>query len=65
MEKEQRIAMKKFSFVIVIALGSNIPGIIIQGQYNSPKCELSGGIILGAIVLARSSPGDNCPRWQF
>ena len=31
MEKKQKIAKKKLQFVIVIALGSNCPGIIIRG----------------------------------
>ena len=31
MEKEQKIAMKKLQFVIVIALGSNCPGVIVEG----------------------------------
>ena len=63
MEKTQKIAMKKF--VIVIALGSNCPGVIIRGQYNSPKWELSGGNIQGAIVLGGNCPGGNCPRWEL
>ena len=50
MEKKQKIAMKKLKFVTVIALASNFPGVIIRGQYNSPKWELSGG---------------NCPRWEL
>ena len=63
MEKTQKIAMKKF--VIVIALGSNCPGVIIRGQYNSSKWELSGGNIQGAIVLGGNCPGGNCPRWEL
>ena len=63
MEKTQKIAMKKF--VIVIALGSNCPGVIIRGQYSSPKWELSGGNIQGAIVLGGNCPGGNCPRWEL
>ena len=63
MEKTQKIAMKKF--VIAIALGSNCPGVIIRGQYNSPKWELSGGNIQGAIVLGENCPGGNCPRWEL
>ena len=63
MEKTQKIAMKKF--VIDIALGSNCPGVIIRGQYNSPKWELSGGNIQGAIVLGGNCPGGNCPRWEL
>ena len=63
MEKTQKIAMKKF--VIVIALGSNCPGVIIRGQYNSPKWELSGGNIQGAIVLGGNCPGGNGPRWEL
>ena len=63
MEKTQKIAMKKF--VIVIALGSNCPGVIIRGQYNSPKWELSGENIQGAIVLGGNCPGGNCPRWEL
>ena len=42
MEKKQKIAMKKMSFVIVISLGSNCPGEISRGQCNSPTWELSG-----------------------
>ena len=34
MEKKQKIAMK-LQFVIVIALSSNCPGLVIRGQYNS------------------------------
>ena len=30
MEKKQKIAMKKLQFVIVIALGSNCPGVIVE-----------------------------------
>ena len=45
MEKEQKTAIKRLQFVIVIALGSNCPGVTIWGQYNSPRLELSGGII--------------------
>ena len=47
--------MKKLQFVIVIALGSNFAGVIIWGQYNSPKWKLSGGIVQGEIV-----PGGHC-----
>ena len=57
--------MKKLQFVIVIALGSNCPGLIIRGQYYTPKWELSGGIVQRAIVLGGNWPGDNCPRWQL
>ena len=57
--------MKKLQFVIVIALGSNCPGLIIWGQYYTPKLELSGGIVQGAIDLGGNWPGDNCPRWQL
>ena len=55
MEKKQKIATKKLQFVIVIALGSNCWGVIIKGQYNSPRWELSGG----------NCPGCNCPRWEL
>ena len=50
MEKKQKIFMKKLQFVIVIALGSNCRGVIIRGGYNSPRWQLSGGIVHGAIV---------------
>ena len=58
--------MKKLQFVIVIALGSNCPGLIIRGQYYTPKWELSGGIVQGAIVLGGNclgaiALGGNCP----
>ena len=41
MEKKQKIAIKKLQFVIVISVGSNCLGVIIQGQCNSPWWELS------------------------
>ena len=56
MEKKQKIAMQKLQFIIAIALGSNCRGVITRWQYNSPRWELSGGIVRGAIVL-----GGNCP----
>ena len=37
MEKKQKTAIKRLQFVIVIALGSNCPGVTIWGQYNSPR----------------------------
>ena len=60
MEKKQKIAMKKLQFVIVITLGSNCSGVIIRGQYNSPRWELSRGIVLGG-----NCPRGNCPRWEL
>ena len=41
-----------------------------RGNTNSPKWELSGGIVEGAIVLGGNCLegnclGDNCPRWQL
>ena len=62
--------MKIVSFVIVIALGSNCRYVIIRGQYNSPKWELSGGIAQGAIVrgpivLGGNCPGGNCPGGNY
>ena len=65
MEKKQKITMKKLQFVIVIALGSNTPGVIIRGKCNSPKWELSGGIIQEAIVLGRDCPVGNCLMGQL
>ena len=57
MEKKRKMATKKLYFVIVIALDSNCPGVIIRGQYNSPRWKLSGGIVQGAIVLDENYPG--------
>ena len=37
MEKKEKIAMKKLQFVIVIDLRNNFLGVMIQGQYNSPR----------------------------
>ena len=37
MEKKQKTAIKRLQVVIVIALGSNCPGVTIWGQYNSPR----------------------------
>ena len=55
MEKKQKTAIKRLQFVIVIALGSNCPGVTIWGQYN--------------IVLGWNCPGElsrgNCPRWEL
>ena len=59
--KRNKKAMKKLSFVIVIALNSNCPSIIIRGHYSNSKWELSGWIAQrwelsgGAIVI-----GENC-----
>ena len=54
-KQKQKIAMKTFQFVNDIAIGSNCPGVIIQGEYSSPKWELSKGIVQGAVAL-----GGNC-----
>ena len=43
--------MQKLQFVIAIALGSNCRGVITRRQYNSPRWELSGEIVRGAIFL--------------
>ena len=48
MEKKQKTAIKRLQFVIVIALGSNCPGVTIWGQYNSPR---GGGIFQGKILI--------------
>ena len=52
MKKKKKIAMKKLYFLIVIALGSNCPGVIIRGKYNSPRWELSGGKFSGGGQLS-------------
>ena len=52
--------MKKLKFVIVIALASNFPGVMIRWQYNSPKWELPGDN-----CPRWELPGGNCPRWEF
>ena len=54
MEKKQKIAIKKVSLAIAIDLGSNCPGVIIWGQYNSPKWECLG-----------KCPGASCPSWEL
>ena len=46
-KQKQKIAMKKFPCVTDIAIGSNCLGVIIQGEYSSPKGELSKGIVRG------------------
>ena len=72
MEKKQKIAIKKVSLAIAIDLGSNCPGVIIWGQYNSPKWECLGkcpgasflvGNCLGPIVQRENCPGSNHPMW--
>ena len=65
--KQTENSHKKLQIVLVIALGSNCPGVTIRGQCNSLRWELSGGIFQGAVVLGDNCPGaivlgGNCPR---
>ena len=38
MEKKQKIAIKKWEFVIAIALGSNYQGVIVGGSCRGGNC---------------------------
>ena len=56
MQKKQKRAMKKLSFVIAIALGSNCWGVIIWDN-----TIVLGGNCPGTVVLGGNCPGGNCP----
>ena len=53
--------MKKFQCVTDIAIGSNCLGVIIRGEYSSPKGELSKGIVRGQFPQVGIAQGRQLP----